>query len=129
MSGDVNELEVDIEAVLDPSRIGDFGVPAGEQLLRFVNAVEQSSGDSPARSELAERVGRPAFVEAAATIAIFNGLVRVADGTGIALDDGILGFSADIRERSGINDFSGAGNSVLTAGESPASSAIGDLFG
>ena len=49
--------------------------------------------------------------EAAATIAIFNGLVRSADAIGIPLDDVVMGSTADHRSALGINDYAGASQS------------------
>lgn len=87
-----------------------------------------------ARAALAGVIGADATLEAAATIAIFNGLVRVADGTGIRLDDGVFTVSVDDREQLGINRFAGAANSTdvrARAGKAiPAGSlAVSDLFG
>ena len=64
-------------------------------------------------------MGSDGMFEAAATIAIFNGLVRVADGTGIQLDEGVVSASADYREDLGINAFGGAAN-MVTQGTGPA---------
>ncbi len=95
-----------------------------------MSAVELGEGDADeARRAIVAALGEEALVEAAATIAIFNGLVRVADGTGIALDDGVLGYSFDFRERLGINKFGGALNSDVDVDAAPASGAASDLFG
>lgn len=103
---------MDIDAALDVSAMSDAGIPAGGALLRFATAVQATSDDLPdARTQLVSAVGEAGLREAAATIAIFNGLVRVADGTGIQLDDGVLADSADYRERLGLNGYGGAVNS------------------
>jgi hypothetical protein len=47
---------------------------------------------------------------------VFNGLVRVADATGIQLDRGVLVDSADFRSALGVDAFSGAGNIATGAG-------------
>ena len=65
-----------------------------------------------ARAALAAAIGAEATTEAAAIIAIFNGLVRVADGTGIQLDDGVFTASITDRESLDINRFAGAANSA-----------------
>ncbi|MEL7155430.1 MAG: hypothetical protein AAFN30_02400 [Actinomycetota bacterium] len=115
--------------MLDPKAVADAGVPAGAALLAFVNAAH-GDGDLPAsRQALEAAVGSEGVIEAAATVAAFNGLVRVADGTGIQLDDGVFADSADFREAAGINEFGGADNS---AGVSPAGTVdrqrVRDLF-
>lgn len=130
MSGEVNGLTIDVDGALDPECLDDCGVPAGELLLRYVSAVGLGVGDpDQARSDIVAALGHEALVEAAATIAIFNGLVRVADGTGIALDDGVLGYSADFRDRLGLNDFGGAANSNVNVAAAPTAASAADLFG
>jgi len=87
-------------------------VPDGSALLKFATAAQNNSDDlAQARADLINVVGQAGLVEAAATVAIFNGLVRVADGTGIQLDDGVLADSADYRDRLGVNGYGGAQNS------------------
>ncbi len=126
----MNGLTVDVDGALDPECLDDCGIPAGDLLLRYVSAVELGEGDADeARRSIVAALGEDALIEAAATIAIFNGLVRVADGTGIALDDGVLGYSADFRERLGLNNFGGALNSDVSIDAAPASGATSDLFG
>jgi hypothetical protein len=67
-------------------------------------------------------------LEAAATIAAFNGLVRVADGTGIQLDAGVLADSADFRSELGVDRFAGAA-STTAAPVAVARSSVAELFG
>lgn len=65
-------------------------------------------------------VGADGAGQAAATIAAFSGLVRVADGTGIPIDDGLAAVSVDLREALGLNTLNGAATTDLlraTAGE------------
>jgi len=44
-------------------------------------------------------------------VAAFSGLVRVADATGIPLDDGLAAASGDIRSSLGLGTYTGAANS------------------
>lgn len=80
------------------------------------------------RQALESSVGVVGLWEAAATVAVFTGLVRVADGTGIQLDEGVLGASADIRARNGIDGFAGAANSASTPPRPVEFSDVHDLF-
>lgn len=86
---------------------GDTGVVNGEQLVAFAEAAH--SRESVAQFGLS--LGPAAFVEAAATVAIFNGLVRTADASGIPLDDGTQEMTVDARAELGLNEFRGAANS------------------
>ena len=113
MSSEANGLTIDLEGALDAEHVGDVGIPAGPELLAFTNAVELGDGDiDGTRHALAAVIGDQGTTEAAAIIAIFNGLVRVADGTGIQLDDGMFNASVIERESLDINRFAGAANSV-----------------
>jgi hypothetical protein len=124
------ETEVDLAAIVDRAFVGDVGVAAGRELLAFTNAVESGEPDlAAARSALLDVVGGDGLVEAAATIAVFNGLVRVADGTGIQLDPGLDSFSQADRARLGIDAFAGAVNTVAGTPAAPMARSIDELFG
>jgi len=58
---------------------------------------------------LIERLGAEQFVEAAAVVANFQRMVRIADSTGIPLDGVVMAMSDDFRDELGINDFQTAG--------------------
>ena len=112
-SGEVAGLTVDLEVAIDPTRAGDAGVPHGEELLAFATAANQRSADlAEARDALEAVVGPEGLLEAAATVAAFNGLVRVADGTGIQLDPSMLTSTVDTRAALGLDKFGGAANSA-----------------
>lgn len=90
---------------------GDGGVPHGNELREFAEAATRGSTELAAtRQALLEAVGPKAFVEAAATVGIFNGLVRIADATGIPLDDRIRAATGEFRAQLGLNEFSGSAN-------------------
>ena len=130
MSGEANGLTVDLKAAIERDHIGDVGVPAGAELLAFTHAVELDHDDIDAtRTALADVIGRQATLEAAAIIAIFNGLVRVADGTGIQLDQGVFTASIEERDLLGINEFAGAANSTNVVAVNAQPMAVHDLFG
>ena len=112
-SGAKAGLAVDLEVATDPTRLGDAGVPAGAELLAFASAANRRSDSLPqTRAALKAVVGAEGVLEAAATVAIFNGLVRVADGTGIQLDPSMMTSTSDTRAALGIDLFNGAANSL-----------------
>jgi hypothetical protein len=79
-------------------------VPHGGLLTTFVDAV---LGDDPAalqraRSEIRAALGEAAFVDAAATVASFNAVVKLADGTGIPLEAAKEARTRDFRAALGI---------------------------
>jgi len=112
-SGENAGLDVDLAVAMDPTKPGDAGVPMGEELLAFASAANQRAEEyAKARDALAVVAGSEGVLEAAATVAVFNGLVRVADGTGIQLDPVILTNSAETRDELGLDEFGGAANSL-----------------
>lgn len=129
MSGEANGLTIDLAGAIDPGHLGDVGVPAGRELLAYTNAVERNVDIDTARRALVDVIGDDAADEAAAIIAIFNGLVRVADGTGIQLDAGVFTASIDEREELGLHRFAGAANSADIDALDVAPTAVADLFG
>lgn len=108
-SSDAINGQADIEAANGGDV--DSGVKLGDQLVSFSETAH--AGQSVAAFQAA--LGPAAFVEAAATVAIFNGLVRTADASGIPLDAGTQMATAGDRDTLGINAYSGAGNSPSDA--------------
>ena len=109
-SGQAIEEDVKIEGAVGE---GDGGVPHGAALAAFAEAATRGNEAlEPARAALVAEVGGERFVEAAATVGIFNGLVRVADATGIPLDETSRATTAAFRDTLGLDDFSGARNTA-----------------
>lgn len=130
MSSDALDTDVDLDLVVDRDHVGEVGISCSAELLAFTNAAHCGAPDlTAARTTLVDKVGPKGLREAAATIAAFNGLVRVADGTGIQLDSGLNEFSVDDRERLGINEFAGSANTSASGTPQIEIDSIGDLFG
>ena len=86
---------------------GDGNIPHGALLVQFAEAV---LGDDDARlaaiqSEIRSTMGDAALVDAAAIAATFNAIDRVADSTGIPIEDNKAEVTADFRAALGINAF------------------------
>jgi hypothetical protein len=88
----------------------DTGVPHAAELLAFADAAV--AFDRPAidtaRAALVGAIGEPAMIDAAAVIAGFNGITRIADASGIPLDAEPRERSAAWRGPLGIDAFAGA---------------------
>ena len=67
----------------------DSGVADGALLLEFTDAVLGSDDAHLAqvRSRLQSRLGDEQLVDAAGAVASFNAVVKVADGTGLTVDE------------------------------------------
>jgi len=109
---------------------GNGGVEHGDLMARFAEAATRGSEElGSLRAQLVSALGGEKFIEVAATVGIFNGLVRVADSTGIPLDDGTLKASVGFRSELGLNQFAGAGNSDLSrAGSGNEEREVSKLF-
>ena len=86
------------------------GIPGSRALLAFAEIClgDDTAAISGARQQVLHELGEAAMVDAACIIANFQRMVRIADGTGIALDAEVAAITADLREDLGINDFSAA---------------------
>ena len=91
------------------------GVAGGAELLAFAEAAVKGEPLDGVRNALIEAVGMAGAGQAAAPVAAFSGLVRVADGTGIPIDDGLASASTEIRDRLDLDSFKGAANTDLRA--------------
>lgn len=98
VSSRVQDKEVDLARVRGEGE-GDGGVEHGQKLVAFVEAVmrDEPAAIATCRSALESEIGPAGIVDTAAVIAMFNVVDRIADATGIPLDQA----SADFRESLG----------------------------
>ncbi len=86
---------------------GDGNIPHGALLVAFAEAVlgtdDKRLGDI--RADIRRKMGDAALVDAAGIAATFNAIDRVADSTGIPLEDAKAESTADFRAELGINRF------------------------
>lgn len=85
----------------------DGGVPHGRLLVRFAEAVlgDDDAALAAVRAEVQSAMGGAALADAAGVAGLFNAIDRVADATGIPLEDWKAEGSADFRADLGINAF------------------------
>lgn len=105
-SGEHKGQAIDLHAVIGQAE-GDGGVPAGSLLVGFAEAVvgQDDEALSQARSAVLDALGPAALVDACGVVATFNAIDRVADSTGIPIDEKRIEPSADLRDRLGIDRF------------------------
>jgi hypothetical protein len=77
--------DIDLRAIADTTIA--LGVPGGNTLLRFVDAIMDTSTVTPfdARCTVIDELGPEALVDAAAVFGNFAMMNRIAEGTGILL--------------------------------------------
>ena len=95
---------VDLNAIVD-DQAGDGGVPHGGLLKAFAEAALGDDEEllTEFRQRLRNALGDAALVDAAAVIANYSALDRVADATGIPLEPAKETETADLRAQLGID--------------------------
>jgi hypothetical protein len=110
-SGAVTGVAVEVRAVTGEVT-GDGGVVHGARLLAFTDAVMRGDDASLTREReaLCAVLSPEAFLDVAAVIASFNVVDRIADATGIPLDDVMMAMSEDVRRELDLARFPSAAN-------------------
>lgn len=85
----------------------DSGVAHGEALVALVDGVLGADTAAPQRARAAVRrdLGDAAFVDACAAIASFNAVVKLADATGIPIEDWRVELTRDSRSAIAIDAY------------------------
>ena len=95
----------------------DSGVEHGGLLMRFTDAaVRRLDSLAECRDAVLRELGEAATIDAAATVANFQRMVRIADGCGIPLDHMTKVTSEEWREDLGLHEFASAVNTPIAAG-------------
>lgn len=117
LSSQATERDFDIAAIAKGGAAGPSGVPHGEAMVAFAEAVVARDEDRMAelRARLRDEMGDRAFIDICGVIANFHRMVRIADGTGIPLDERTMAMTDDIREDLGLNAFRSARNTLGTS--------------
>ena len=101
-SGEHTGDDYDLTAIVAEGVEGG-GVAAGAALAAYADAFFTDGSEfAAAREGLEREVGAQATVDAAAVLAIFNAVVRIADSTGIPLEETKARVSVDIRDALGL---------------------------
>ena len=103
--------EVDLASVNGGARV-DAGVEHGALLVALTEAVmgEDEKRLEREREALRAVLSPAAFVDTAAVIGSFNVVDRIADATGIPLDDMIRGASQEVRAELDLARFASSAN-------------------
>jgi len=82
-------------------------VPQATELLEFGDAMLGDDRDrqTRARAAIYEALGPAGLVDAAAIVASFNAVVKIADGTGIPLEDEKAAATQEMRDALGLERF------------------------
>ncbi len=96
----------------DDAAAASSGIQHAEALLAFADAAVsgEPEGLAAARERLLAEVGSEGLVDAAAVVANFERMVRIADGTGIPLDAPVAAMTTDLRDELDLARFGSASN-------------------
>lgn len=109
----MSNVQVDLRAI-NGTDGSDAGVEHGAALVAFVEAAmrKDTAGVERERRRLAALLAPGQFVETAAIIATFEISDRVANATGIPIDEMVDAMSRDFREELKLDEFASAANSA-----------------
>jgi hypothetical protein len=105
-SGEHSGDDYDLSALL--GQTGDeSGIPNAGILLEFAEAAigADAARLGAARAAVIEAMGGEALADAAGVAALFNAIDRVADSTGIPLEEDKAEMTEGMRAQLGIDDF------------------------
>jgi len=90
-----------------PGSGADARVPQAALLVEFAESLLRGEAvrQRAARETLARALGAAALVDAAAIVASFNAVVKIADGTGIPLEAAKAAATEDLRAALGLEQF------------------------
>ena len=96
--------------MVDEGTPHDGGVENGARLIRFATALLGADVIelTAARDDIVAVMGGEALTDTAAVAALFNAIDRVADATGIPLEDAKAEATAEFRLALGIDEFATA---------------------
>ena len=108
--------DIDLHAAVNANT--ENGVPHGALLNTFAEAVLGTDDTQleTVRNAIVTELGPAALVDAAAVIAGFTQMDRIADATGIPLDDFVIEATNDVREDLGLHNYGSARNTLGGAG-------------
>lgn len=112
-SGKDTDEEYDLRAVMGDTDV-DSGILASMELSLFAEAICEMDAAKigPARAVVIKTLGQAAMLDAAAAVGAFNIFPRVADATGIPLEEMKVEPTAALREELGLEAFNPAGNKL-----------------
>ena len=99
--------ELSYGAITAGAEAGETGIANGDLLIELADAVldRDDARLAAVRDAVAQALGPEALVDASGVIGAFNGIDRIADATGIPLEDTKAELTAEIRAEIGIDAY------------------------
>jgi len=113
-SGEVSGEKVDLRVLTEGERAGESGVSHAAALAALAEGMvgEDEEALAAARERVLAELGPAQLVDAVAVASNFERMVRIADATGIPLDDPVEIMTSDVRGILGIDRFAAAANTA-----------------
>jgi len=107
LSADISEASVNLQMINGDESATQGDVAHAKVLMNFAESLARRDEEAleQARTALLEEAGAEVLVDAAAVAGNFQRMVRIADSTGIPLDDSSAAISMDIREELELGRF------------------------
>ncbi len=112
LSAELSEATVDLQLINGDDNATDGDVAHAKTLMHFAEsfARRDEAALTEARAALLAEAGPDVLVDTAAVAANFQRMVRIADSTGIPLDERNVALSASVREELDLQRFASAQN-------------------
>ena len=116
LSADLSDAKVDIKLINGVDEFAGGGIKYGSELMRFAESVARRDQSTliEAREQLLQAAGTEVLIDTAGVAANFQRMVRIADCTGIPLDERNMALSANVRSELKLEQFGSATNSRST---------------
>ena len=112
LSADLSDATVNLQMINGDEAATAGDVAHAKALMNFAEAfaLRDERALVDARAQLLEEAGAAVLVDAAAVAANFQRMVRIADSTGIPLDERNVALSANVRKELDLERFGSASN-------------------
>jgi hypothetical protein len=114
----VDGSAANLAALTDDTAASVSGIEHGEALIAFAEAMVGDDDDvlAQARDALSLVMGAAAMVDAAGVASNFERMVRIADATGIPLDERMEQMTRTVRTELDLERFAGSKNMTPVSG-------------
>ncbi len=113
VSATTTETEIDLAGINGDAEAAGIGIQYGAELVQFAESAARRDAEALAtsRTALLQAAGPAVLVDAAGVAANFQRMVRIADATGIPVDDMTGEIGVEVRTTLSLDRFAGAEHS------------------
>lgn len=106
----VQQTGVEFELTSLSGEEADGTVPHQDLLLDFAEAVvlRDASAAATLRPRMIEALGPAGYLDACGVVAGFHGFTRIADASGVPLDERYLDEAESVKAQTGVREYQGS---------------------